>query len=165
MNDPEKKFYVYWIVSGRFNYIGATIDPIKRLRQHNCEIVGGARYTRGKLWNFKCVLSGFREWTEALKFEWSFKYHSKRCRSIESRKRALESVMNKTRWTSNSPLATDVPLTVEFDPIQYGTPPDTLPSPKPRKAVRKKKTLKASEKTSPTKAKRKWKKKLLGVKY
>tara|TARA_B110001450_G_scaffold233620_1_gene237056 strand:+ start:4319 stop:4768 length:450 start_codon:yes stop_codon:yes gene_type:complete len=121
-------YYVYWIVSGQSSYIGATVNPTKRLKQHCGVHAGGARRTRGRLWTYKCVLSGFRTWKEALMCEWSFKFHSKRCRGVESRQRALERVMGMERWTSNSPLASDVPLTIEYDPIQYGLPPDVLPA-------------------------------------
>lgn len=170
-DSTQKKFYVYWIISGRCNYIGATVDPVKRLRQHcGCQ-TGGAKYTRGKLWTYKCVISGFRTWKEALQCEWASKYYSRRCRGIESRKVAIENVLKRERWTSNSPLSSEVPLTVEYDPSQYGFPPDKLPTPKPRK---KKSTpnqqtsninkRKEASTTSITK-KRKWKKKLLGVKY
>lgn len=123
----ESQYYVYWIVSGRSSYIGATTNPQKRLRQHCGIISGGANRTRGKLWKYKCVISGFRTWQEALCFEWGFKYYSKKCRCIDSRKSALIKFMGRERWTSNSPLSSEVPLSVEYDPIQYGFPPDTLP--------------------------------------
>ena len=132
------QYYVYWIVSGRSSYIGATVDPVKRLKQHCGVLVGGARRTRGKLWTYKCVISGFRTWREALCYEWSFKYHSKRCRSVESRRLALELLNAKERWTSNSPLAAEVPLSIEYDPTQYGMPPEKLPSPTPLRKARKK---------------------------
>lgn len=122
-----RSYYVYWIVSGRSSYIGATVDPVKRLKQHCGMLQGGAKRTRGKLWTYKCVITGFQTWNQALMYEWSFKYHSKRCRSIESRKNALIELMSKERWTSNSPLASEVPLTIEYDPIQYGMPPTELP--------------------------------------
>ena len=119
-----KKFFCYWVVSGSRSYIGATVDPRKRLRQHCGVLTGGARRTRGRLWKFQAVLSGFRTWKEALQFEWSFKFHSKRCRSIASRRGALESVLARERWTSNAPLASSVPLVVEWEPDRYGLPPE-----------------------------------------
>lgn len=154
----DKKYYVYWIVSGRFSYIGATICPTNRLKQHCGLKVGGAKRTRGKLWTYKCVISGFRTWNEALKFEWSAKYHSRRCRGIDSRQLALEGVLNMERWTSTSPLSSEVPLSVEYNPTQYGMPPDTLPSPKVKKESTNRQTTKST-------GARKWKKKLYGVSY
>ena len=150
----DRKYYVYWIVSGRSNYVGATVSPTNRLKQHCGLKAGGAKRTRGKLWTYKCVISGFRTWNEALKCEWSVKYHSKRCRGIESRKLALEKVLNMERWTSTSPLSSEVPLTVEYDPTEYGMPPDRLPSPKNKSTnITKKKCTKQ------------WRKKLHGVSY
>tara|TARA_A100001011_G_C14111143_1_gene757056 strand:- start:116 stop:637 length:522 start_codon:yes stop_codon:yes gene_type:complete len=167
----QKKFYVYWIVSGRCNYIGATVDPVKRLRQHcGCQ-TGGAKYTRGKLWTYKCVISGFRIWNEALQCEWACKYYSRRCRGIESRKVAIENVLKRERWTSNSPLSSEVPLIVEYDPIQYGFPPDKLPTPKQKKrkvAPKQQSNIKKAQTDQTSKTvekKRKWKKNVLGVRY
>ena len=57
------------------------------------------------------------------------------------------------RWTSNSPLSSEVPLNIEYDPIQYGIPPDTLPDKKF-----------GYTKNYNTKNK-KWKQKLHGVTY
>jgi predicted GIY-YIG superfamily endonuclease len=134
-------FYVYWITSGKSSYIGATVDPCKRLRQHNREIKGGANRTRGKLWSFQCVIQGFRTWKEALMFEWAAKFYSKKCRSVKTRKEAILNLMQKERWTSNSPPACEVELFCEWEPIKYGLPPETLPicSTKPVKMMAEKK--------------------------
>jgi len=154
MSECIRKYYCYWIVSGRSSYIGATVDPKKRLKQHCGINTGGAKRTRGKLWTYQCVISGFRTWREALCYEWSFKYHSKHCRSIESRQLALEKLMLKDRWTRNSPLASEVSLTYQYFPTEYGMPPDELPPPK----IKKPTSIKSIQKT-------KYKKKLHGVSY
>ena len=159
---PNKKYYVYWIVSGRSSYIGATVDPKKRLRQHCGIIKGGARRTKGRIWTYKCVIYGFRTWKEALQAEWSIKYHSKRCRGIESRKIALERVLSMERWTSNAPLSSEVPLIVEYDPVQYGMPPETLPS--SETDIKYSRAKYSKSKYSKSK-KRRFKKSLYGVKY
>jgi predicted GIY-YIG superfamily endonuclease len=117
-----RAFYVYWIVSDQRSYIGACVDPARRLRQHNSLLSGGARRTRGRVWHYKCVIRGFRTWREALQMEWAFKFHSRRCRSVAARQVALEGLMKRERWTSNAPLASEVPLEVEYDPTCYGTP-------------------------------------------
>ena len=120
-----KQYYVYWIQSDNRAYIGATVDPTRRLRQHNSVIKGGSRRTHGRgPWKFMCVVRGFRTWHEALCFEWRLQYDSKRCRSIASRRCALDALMAKDRWTINSPLAKDVPLVVEHEPTHYGLPPE-----------------------------------------
>lgn len=123
---PEKPmpFFVYWIQSGPRAYIGATVDPKKRLRQHNGEISGGAQRTRNRgPWRFQRVISGFRTWQEALQYEWAAKYYTRRCRSISSRRMGIDALNSRERWTSNSPLASEVPLTIEDEPAQYGFPP------------------------------------------
>ena len=59
-------------------YIGATIDPNRRLRQHNKEISGGARATgirvaEGLTWKRGCYITGILEWRSALQIEWRWK--------------------------------------------------------------------------------------------
>ena len=59
-------------------YVGATIDPERRLRQHNKEISGGARATgisvqQGLTWQRACYITGIPEWRSALQIEWRWK--------------------------------------------------------------------------------------------
>jgi predicted GIY-YIG superfamily endonuclease len=59
-------------------YIGATIDPDRRLRQHNKEISGGARSTgirveQGLIWKRACYITNIPEWRSALQIEWRWK--------------------------------------------------------------------------------------------
>ena len=58
-------------------YIGATVDPDRRLRQHNGELSGGARRTSGLQWKRALYVGGFPDWTAALQFEWAWKYHGR----------------------------------------------------------------------------------------
>jgi len=62
--------------SGR-TYIGQTVNFSKRLRQHNGEISGGARYTtrHGSDWRPIAIVDGFGAdgKVEALRFEWKAK--------------------------------------------------------------------------------------------
>lgn len=117
-------FFVYWIQSERRNYIGATVSPERRLRQHNGCLTGGARRTCGRTWRFRCVILGFRTWREALQFEWAFKRCTRRCRSDATRVSALNSLLARERWTSNSPRACDVPLVVDY---RYGEAAGSAP--------------------------------------
>ncbi len=55
-------------------YVGATVDPDRRLRQHNGELSGGARATHGRHWKRVFLIGGFSEEREALRFEWRWKY-------------------------------------------------------------------------------------------
>ena len=61
-------------------YIGATVDGDRRLRQHNGELVGGAKAThkRPNGWYRVCYVRGFSTWNAALSFEWHWKHFSKK---------------------------------------------------------------------------------------
>ena len=78
-----KQSYVYLLESSdKSSYVGATKDLSRRLRQHNREVKGGAMLTglkvySGQTWTRLCYVSGFPNWREALRFEWSWKWHSK----------------------------------------------------------------------------------------
>jgi predicted GIY-YIG superfamily endonuclease len=66
-------------------YIGFSINPFRRRRQHNGEIKGGAwRTRRYRPWEIVCVLSGFEDKISALQFEWLWQhpYKSKKCREM-----------------------------------------------------------------------------------
>ena len=91
------EYHVYWIRSRLRSYIGATSDPPRRLRQHNGEIKGGARRTRGRGdWEFQCVVSGFATWRQALCFEHKFQFATRRCRGDASRREKLDALL--LRW-------------------------------------------------------------------
>jgi predicted GIY-YIG superfamily endonuclease len=72
-------FYCYLLfTNNKHTYIGATIDIDHRLRQHNGELVGGAKYTKiqlnkGLTWNRICYLTNIPEWRSALQIEWKWK--------------------------------------------------------------------------------------------
>ncbi len=62
----------------RQTYIGATKDVSRRLRQHNGEIVGGARATgirvgQGLTWKRACYIKNIPDWRSALQIEWRWK--------------------------------------------------------------------------------------------
>ena len=90
-------------------YIGYTNNPQKRIRQHNGELVGGAKYTHGKnnSWEFMILVEGFPTNISALQCEWRLKHpdnkkkSSKYCK-VNGRFRALNKVLKYERWTSNS---------------------------------------------------------------
>ena len=89
------KWYCYLLVSDGKTYVGATIDPDRRLLQHNGVLSGGAKATHGRVWNRICLVEGFETQREALQFEWRWKFVSKKQKgnAIERRKKALESLM------------------------------------------------------------------------
>ena len=59
-------------------YIGYTVNPERRIRQHNREIIGGAKATRGYKWEFCAIITNFRDNIEGLQLEWRLKYSTKK---------------------------------------------------------------------------------------
>lgn len=72
--------YVIKSETSRRIYVGYTIDFNRRIRQHNGEIVGGAKKTENdRPWVPICKIKGFFEKSSALRFEWRIQ-HSKKPR-------------------------------------------------------------------------------------
>lgn len=91
------KFYgCYLLVSvseqrtkGR-TYIGFTVNPKRRIRQHNGELAMGACSTRsGRPWEMVLVVHGFSSKAKALAFEWAWQ-HPRRSRSIKEKILAMK---------------------------------------------------------------------------
>jgi len=61
-------------------YVGCTNNPTRRIRQHNKEIKGGAKYTgqRDGGWCYRYQVHGFESQRHALSFEWHWKRRSGR---------------------------------------------------------------------------------------
>lgn len=56
-------------------YVGFTVDPPHRIKQHNGEIVGGAFMTHSKRpWEMTIVVYGFQTRQLALRFEWTWQH-------------------------------------------------------------------------------------------
>jgi len=135
MENPEQ-WYCYILRNkhtqfSHLTYNGSTNDPYRRLRQHNEEIAGGARYThgRGGGWEIYALVTGFVDHQNALSCEWRIKHTNgkpgKRPTAhlgMIGRIRGLNEVLKLEKWTSkctvNNP---DVPYTVYLaeDVAQY----------------------------------------------
>jgi predicted GIY-YIG superfamily endonuclease len=105
--------FCYALISScrRFTYIGKTNNLTRRLRQHNGEICGGAKYTRkGRPWEFYLYVSGFPTASNALCFEWAWKH--KRARGLTGVIKGLARVCNKQKWTRKCPDACTIPLVI-----------------------------------------------------
>ena len=116
MSGSNKEWKIYIIANNQYTYVGTSPDPIRRLRQHNGEIKGGAKYTisKGPGWRHLCILSGFDK-IQSLQFEWAVKhYPPKNAGGIINRLNKLICVLNKEKWTSKSPEASNVPITITW---------------------------------------------------
>ena len=114
----EEEPWSFYIVQNQgYTYAGVSPDPVKRLRKHNGEISGGAKYTLGKGpgWTHVCLVHGFQTKIQALQFEWAVKHVPPRdSGGLTNRLKKLYTVLNKIHWTSKSPDATAIPLQVEW---------------------------------------------------
>ena len=90
-------------------YNGSTNNPMRRLRQHNEEIKGGARATHGKggAWEICAMLSGFPDHINALSCEWRMKCPSgrpgkreRKYQGVKGRVSSLNEILPLHRWTS-----------------------------------------------------------------
>jgi hypothetical protein len=62
-----------------------------------------------------CLVSGFQTKTQALQFEWASKHVPPRdAGGLINRVKKLYILLNKEQWTSKSPLAKTVPLSIEW---------------------------------------------------
>ncbi len=79
---------IYLISNGTRTYIGSTTNIKRRLRQHNCELVGGAKATRrsSSPWKMVCYISGFENRSVACRWERILKC---RARGLLNRLRAF----------------------------------------------------------------------------
>ena len=92
-------------------YNGSTNDPVRRLRQHNKEICGGAKFTSRTHggWEIYCLMSGFPDHVNALQAEWVIKHclrkpgpRPKKYCGVAGRIRGLNEVLPLENWTSKS---------------------------------------------------------------
>ena len=71
--EEDSAWRVYFLrdESGRRTYVGASPDPVRRLRQHNGELSGGGAPAAGRPWRILLVVRGFSSKSDALAFEWA----------------------------------------------------------------------------------------------
>ncbi|VBB17950.1 GIY-YIG nuclease [Yasminevirus sp. GU-2018] len=92
-------------------YNGYTVNPRKRIRQHNQEIKGGAKYTKiwgNKSWEIIALIKGFPDHHNALQCEWRIKHPApkkvrpQKYNSPSGRIVGLNEILQMERWTSKS---------------------------------------------------------------
>jgi len=110
----ESKYYCYILRSinpeyENITYNGSTNNLIRRLRQHNGEIVGGAKATKGKgPWEFYVLLEGFQTHQEALSCEWRIKHPTNtrkrpsKYNGLTGRVKSLNELISLNKWTTKS---------------------------------------------------------------
>lgn len=117
-------YYCYILKNNENNntYNGFTVNPKRRLRQHNQEIVGGAKYTKkygNRNWEMYVLITGFPDDINALQCEWRIKHpDNKRKRSAKynspiGRIKGLCEVLKLQKWTNQSTILNEnINLTV-----------------------------------------------------
>jgi len=115
--EPLALWSFYIIQNKGATYAGVSPDPVKRLRKHNGELSGGAKYTqsKGSGWTHICLVHGFQTKNQALQFEWAVKHVPPRdAGGVTNRLKKLFTVLNKAQWTSKAPASAGVPLKLEW---------------------------------------------------
>ena len=101
-------YLVYILKSDNLSYVGMTNDFLKRFRQHNGELVGGAKYTKKKKsWYPICIIDGFKDKKSACQCEWRLKHGGRgKLRGANGRLSYLgpPTAPNKTASHSNASL-------------------------------------------------------------
>jgi putative endonuclease len=117
------KVYVLTNEEKNQTYVGATVDIHRRLRQHNSELSGGAKYTTSRssqnhtFWKRALYVDGFQNKIEALQFEWALKYHSRKCakknytNALSKRLFALQLLLELPQWNHVS-VHEEIPVTL-----------------------------------------------------
>jgi structure-specific endonuclease subunit SLX1 len=116
------KWSCYIIENKGYTYVGVSNNVKKRLRAHNGEIKGGAKYTtsKGNGWKHICVIHGFPTKIESMQFEWALKHVPPRnAGGIKNRIKKLQILLHKENWTSKSPLSETMPLSIEWVDNSY----------------------------------------------
>jgi predicted GIY-YIG superfamily endonuclease len=87
-------------------YNGSTNNPCRRLKQHLGILCGGAKATRGKMWEIYALMTGFSDHSNCLSAEWRIK-HTTGARKrpaihcgVHGRIKGLNEVLKLEKWTS-----------------------------------------------------------------
>jgi predicted GIY-YIG superfamily endonuclease len=101
------KVYVLFDINSNKTYVGSTNDLKRRIRQHNNEIKGGAKYTtnsNNSKWKYLYYISGFPDHQNALQAEWKLKNLQKKQvkKGVEGRLKSLIEFSKLDFWTSKS---------------------------------------------------------------
>lgn len=124
--DNTQKYYCYILRNHdekhkNKTYNGYTVNPQRRIRQHNSEIAKGAKYTSAfgnKTWEIYVLICGFPDDVNALQCEWRIRHPGGKKRTKKhtgpiGRVVGLNQVLKLDKWTENSTILNkDLQLTV-----------------------------------------------------
>ena len=116
-------YIVYIIKSDNFSYVGMTNNFERRIRQHNKEIKGGAKYTSKRdNWYPICIIDGFKDKRSACQCEWRLKHGGTgKLRGANGRVQYLSKFISQVplkgdkKWTQKSEPINDQKLTFYID--------------------------------------------------
>lgn len=83
-------------------YIGYTVDPQRRIMQHNRLKTNGAKSTAGYSWNYQALISNINDNIEGLKIEWRLKHSTKKTNIISRINAFLEYLEKHNKASENA---------------------------------------------------------------
>lgn len=119
----EKNWTVYMLscCDNKKTYIGASNNPVKRLKSHNGILTGGAKTTRtSRPWKHVFIIENLDK-ISALQLEWRLKRWNSpingkiiNCPGLHNRTVNLFNVLNLEKWTSKSVPSNSMNLHIKF---------------------------------------------------
>ncbi len=114
--------YLLCTPGGKQTYVGATLDPDRRLKQHNGEMAGGAKATaikvkQGISWDRVCYIENIPTWQAALQIEWRWKQLGR------TQFKHIKDPVERRLHSLKKLLSLDRPTTKAIPYDQYQTPP------------------------------------------
>ena len=88
--------YILYNDNNNKTYNGYTVNPLRRIRQHNSEIKGGAKYTtKSKVeWKYLLIIESEQfDKNNALCFEWMLKYPTRK----KTKPREFQGIMGRLK--------------------------------------------------------------------
>lgn len=108
MDIEEDNYIVYVLINTTNNctYVGITNNPDRRIRMHNGELIGGAKYTKMKkgigIWKYYGIILGLDKHT-ALSIEKKIHIHSRKmkgCSPLEKRVNYINNLLDSYKHLS-----------------------------------------------------------------